>query len=241
MKKYTLLLITLLNLIIGPLSGQSYQDRVNEYIRLYYPLALKNQINYKIPASITLAQGIIESNAGKGMLADSANNHFGIKCKEQWLGMVYYKEDDDIDSSGNLIRSCFRKYETAEESFNDHSEFLRSNPRYAPLFEMQSDDYVAWANGLKQCGYATASNYSKSLIDLIERLSLFVFDRIDSSKTDNPYFVYKSYLFVESMKKQQNLDSKPVVVKLPEYYHGLYPVMERQAPKIIQEEIVGSR
>lgn len=232
MKKLIILSLVLLTIGKTETKAQSYQERVKEYVRQYYPLALKNQIKYNIPASITLAQGILESNAGKGMLADSANNHFGIKCKDQWLGMVFYKEDDDVDSLGNLMSSCFRKYDSAEESFNDHSEFLKSNPRYAPLFELKGYDYVAWATGLKQCGYATAASYSKSLIDLIERLDLFVFDKIDLTKTSNPYAVYQSYVFAESIRKlPENAasDNIPDVVKLPDYYHGLFPVDENKS------------
>ncbi len=229
MKKLIILSLVLLTIGKTDTKAQSYQERVQEYVKIYYPLAIRNQIKYNIPASIILAQGILESNAGKGMLADSANNHFGIKCKEQWLGMVFYKEDDDIDSLGNIMRSCFRKYDSPEESFNDHAEFLKSNPRYAPLFELKSNNYVAWATGLKQCGYATAANYSKSLIDLIERLDLFVFDKMDLTKTTNPYAVYQSYVFAENMKKQlENTINTPGVVKLPEYYQGLYPIVGKK-------------
>ncbi|HMG13877.1 MAG TPA: glucosaminidase domain-containing protein [Saprospiraceae bacterium] len=230
MKKLIILSLVLLTIGKSDSKAQTYQERVQEYVRIYYPLAIKNQVKYKIPASIILAQGILESNAGKGMLADSANNHFGIKCKEQWLGMVYYKEDDDIDTLGNLMRSCFRKYDSVEESFNDHAEFLKTNPRYAPLFELESCNYVAWATGLKQCGYATAANYSKSLIDLIERLDLFVFDRIDLSKTNNPYAVYQTFVFSENMKKQlERENNMPDAVKLPDYYQGLYLVVDKKS------------
>lgn len=235
MKKYSTLLICLLIILPAVLSAQTYQDRVKEYIKQYYPLALKNKQNFNIPASITLAQGIIESSAGKGMLADSANNHFGIKCKDNWLGQVFYKEDDDVDSTGTLIRSCFRKYDSVEESFNDHSEFLMTNPRYAPLFELQSDDYLGWATGLKNCGYATACTYTKSLVDIIERWNLFVFDRLDLDKTVNPYFVYQTFNFVETRKKELVTDAKPVAIKLPEYYHGLYPILAKQQAKDLED------
>lgn len=207
-------------------NGQSYNEKVADYIQKYHQIAQSNQEQYHIPASIILAQGILESNAGYGELADSANNHFGIKCKEQWLGMVYYKEDDDLDTLGNLTLSCFRKYDSVEESFADHALFLTSNARYARLFDLDSQDYIAWAEGLKICGYATAGHYATTLIDLINRYSLFVFDEIDKNKTKDSYAVYKTYLFIKDYtnKSVQNQSIAPVT--LPDYYQGMYATKE---------------
>lgn len=213
--------ILCLSVFTGSLFAQSYKEKVSEYIRKYHRIALENKSRYNIPASITLAQGILESNAGYGILADSANNHFGIKCKEQWLGKVYYKEDDDLDTLGNLMLSCFRKYDSAEESFADHSLFLSSNQRYARLFTYDKNDYVAWATGLKECGYATASHYAKTLIDLIERFNLNVFDNMDASATQNTFELYLTYNFIKSQSSGKD-ESEPVSVKLPEYYQGTY-------------------
>lgn len=203
------------------LFSQSYKQKVTEYIRKYNHIALENKDRFNIPASIILAQGILESNAGYGMLADSANNHFGIKCKDQWLGMVYYKEDDDLDTLGNLTLSCFRKYDTPEESFADHSLFLTGNPRYARLFLLDKNDYVSWAEGLKQCGYATAPHYAKTLIDLIERFNLNVFDNMDASVAENPFEIYLTYNFIQTQLQSTN-NKDQLSVSLPDYYQGTF-------------------
>ncbi len=215
--------------ICSCLSAQTYKEKITDYIRKYHTIALENKDRFNIPASIILAQGILESNAGFGILADSANNHFGIKCKEQWLGSVFYKEDDDVDTLGNLTLSCFRKYDSAEESFADHSLFLTSNARYASLFLLDKKDYNGWAEGLKACGYATAPHYAKTLIDLIERYNLHVFDLIESSKSESPFNTYLSFNFAK--KHLDSVSNNPSVesvksVTLPEYYQGLYMIPE---------------
>jgi flagellum-specific peptidoglycan hydrolase FlgJ len=120
---------------------------------------------YKIPASITLAQGIFESACGTSRLATHANNHFGIKCHKEWEGDTIRHDDDER-------QECFRKYTRAEESYNDHSQFLISRPRYANLFTLNVLDYKAWAHGLKAAGYATNPQYADRLISLIERFDL---------------------------------------------------------------------
>ncbi len=123
---------------------------------------------YGIPASIILAQGILESSNGNSDLARYANNHFGIKCTSDWNGKTYYKDDDKPDE-------CFRKYRDADASFRDHSEFLM-RPRYAKLFELKTSNYKGWAKGLKKCGYATNPKYPELLINLIERYNLDQYD-----------------------------------------------------------------
>ena len=130
-----------------------------------------------IPASIKLAQALVESDAGRSVLALRANNHFGIKCKSWWTGGEYYYADDDRDTSGRLTTSCFRIYDSAEESFNDHSEFLRSSSRYASLFLTARSDYKAWARGLQTCGYASSPQYANRLIQVIEKYRLFELDQ----------------------------------------------------------------
>lgn len=124
---------------------------------------------YKIPASITLAQGIFESGWGKSNLAMRSNNHFGIKCKSNWDGLKVYHDDDEKGE-------CFRKYDTVEDSYEDHSTFLVSNVRYAPLFELKTTDYKGWAEGLKKAGYATNPQYASRLINLIELYELHQYD-----------------------------------------------------------------
>jgi len=130
-----------------------------------------------IPASITLAQGIQESNAGNSPLALHANNHFGIKCAKDWSGPYYTQDDDTKDE-------CFRKYENAFDSYSDHSAFLKSHARYAYLFQIPITDYKGWANGLKASGYASDPLYAKRLIKIIEDYQLYYLDTIKSVPTD---------------------------------------------------------
>lgn len=143
-----------------------------QYISQYRNIAIENQKQYGIPASITLAQGIIESGSGRSALAKESNNHFGIKCHNNWTGEKTYKDDDKKND-------CFRVYNNAEESFTDHSLFLKNNKRYASLFTLDINDYKSWATGLKQCGYATNPNYANLLIDIIELYELNHINEID--------------------------------------------------------------
>ncbi|MGH2665676.1 glucosaminidase domain-containing protein [Flavobacterium sp.] len=142
---------------------------VLDYISQFKDVAEDNMKKHGIPASITLAQGILESGAGTGVLCSRANNHFGIKCHKEWTG-PYVRYDDDS------LQECFRKYEHAEESYRDHSYFLTSRPWYASLFKLPKDDYKAWARGLKKAGYATDPKYPDKLIGLIERYELHQYD-----------------------------------------------------------------
>lgn len=150
-----------------------------EYIQKYRHLAVAEMHRAGIPASIKMAQALIESNAGMSELATRANNHFGIKCGGDWTGQGYHKEDDDYDAQGNLKKSCFRHFRDVEESFVAHSEFLR-NPskvnRYGFLFQLPTTDYVNWAEGLKKAGYATNPNYARTLIRVIEEYKLHELD-----------------------------------------------------------------
>ncbi|MNY03358.1 Exo-glucosaminidase LytG precursor [compost metagenome] len=129
---------------------------------------------YGIPASITLAQGIIESGSGNSSLAKYANNHFGIKCTSEWKGKAYYKDDDQAND-------CFRVYKDARESYKDHSEFLKRK-RYSFLFELDKNDYKNWAHGLKQAGYATNPKYPDLLINVIDKYQLYQYDQPESEK-----------------------------------------------------------
>lgn len=142
---------------------------VNQYIANYKEIAKNNMRQYGIPASITLAQGILESGSGQGRLARHANNHFGIKCHKDWTGETIHHDDD-------AAQECFRKYRHASESFSDHSLFLTSRSRYADLFTLDQDDYKGWARGLRAAGYATDTKYPDKLISLIERYELYKYD-----------------------------------------------------------------
>lgn len=142
---------------------------VAKYIDDFKGIAKNNMTQYGIPASITLAQGILESGSGTGVLSVKANNHFGIKCHQGWTGPSV-RHDDDSE------QECFRKYEKASESYTDHSLFLTSRSRYASLFDLPEGDYKAWAKGLKAAGYATDPKYPEKLISLIERYHLHQYD-----------------------------------------------------------------
>jgi len=146
------------------------------YIGQYRDLAIVEMYRSGIPASITLAQALHESNYGTSQLAQAANNHFGIKCKSSWVGETYFYEDDDYDNRGKLIASCFRSYETDIDSYVDHSNFLMSRPNYGRLFSFQRTDYKSWAYGLKQSGYATDPDYASKLITKIEKYGLDQYD-----------------------------------------------------------------
>jgi hypothetical protein len=150
--------------------AQNGRARRTEYINKYSGIAISEMKRSGIPASITLAQGMIESDNGYGLLAREGNNHFGIKCHNTWDGEKFYHDDD-------AKNECFRKYKSAEESFRDHTDFLTKTKRYAPLFELDPDDYKGWAKGLKKCGYATHPDYDYHLITLIEEEKLYEFDK----------------------------------------------------------------
>ncbi len=141
-----------------------------EYIQTYKSIAIDKMSEYKIPASITLAQGILESGSGNSNLARKANNHFGIKCHKGWTGRTYFMDDDKKNE-------CFRSYKKAEESYHDHSLFLTQRGRYSDLFKLKITDYKAWAKGLSKAGYATNPRYPELLIRIIERYDLTAYDR----------------------------------------------------------------
>lgn len=188
---------------------------VEEYILSFKEAAKINMKNHGVPASITLAQGILESGSGKGELCQKANNHFGIKCHD-WNGEKVYHDDDEKGE-------CFRKYKDPADSYRDHVLFLTSRSRYNSLFELKKDDYRSWANGLKTAGYATDPNYPNKLIGLIERYELYKYDKevlgnefqYTTKSTENEYIIQKGdTLFslskkfnvsVEEIKKINNL------------------------------------
>lgn len=157
-----------------------------QYIEKYRDLAISEMQRTNIPASIKMAQGILESGLGSSTLAQQANNHFGIKCGGGWSGDTYYREDDDY-KNGQLIKSCFRKFESAGQSYIAHSEFLMNQPRYSSLFDLAPNDYEGWAHGLRAAGYATDKAYPSKLINIIQKYHLYELDRArqiaDNTKT----------------------------------------------------------
>lgn len=163
-------LLPILLLACCELAAQTPQRLSREqYIDLYRDMAIRERDLYGIPAAITMAQGLFESDNGNSRLATLANNHFGIKCRNDWDGATIRHDDD-------ALQECFRSYDNAELSYRDHSEFLKNSPRYGALFNLPVTDYQGWAYGLKAAGYATNPQYATRLIDLIEQYELYRLD-----------------------------------------------------------------
>lgn len=158
-------------LFVGMASVASAEENTRQqYIEMWKEEAVYQMVVSGVPASITLAQGILESRDGNSRLAKDGNNHFGIKCHSDWEGKRMYEDDETRNE-------CFRQYKNARESFDDHSNFLKK-PRYAKLFELDPDDYEGWARGLRECGYATNPDYAKLLIRIIEENDLAQYDKL---------------------------------------------------------------
>ena len=148
--------------------SMSWNQRYQDYFNLYKDIAIEQMQKYHIPASITLAQGVLESAAGRSELATRGNNHFGIKCNG-WTGRKIYHDDDERNE-------CFRAYDNVYESFKDHSVFLTTSKRYSSLFQLELTDYKGWAKGLKAAGYATNPQYAQKLIEIIQLYKLYQYD-----------------------------------------------------------------
>jgi len=174
--KYFFVIVAIM--IATPSIGQFNHGNLTreQYIETYKDIAIHKMKEFGIPASITLAQGLLESNNGNSALAVDANNHFGIKCHKEWNGKRYYMDDDEKNE-------CFRKYKNVVESYKDHSLFLTQRDRYSSLFDLDITDYKGWARGLKKAGYATNPKYADLLINIIEDNYLYEFDNIEMSET----------------------------------------------------------
>lgn len=173
MNKRIVAIVVTLCAVLGSLSAQN-NDYI-AYIEKYKGIAIEQMNKYHIPASITLAQGLLESGAGKSELAQKSNNHFGIKC-HSWDGKRTYHDDDEVGE-------CFRVYKSVRDSYEDHSIFLATGARYAFLFKFDKTDYISWARGLKRAGYATSPTYAEKLIEIIERYGLDRFDHNQGNQT----------------------------------------------------------
>ncbi len=186
----------------------------HEYIARHKNIAIQEMNQYGIPASIKLAQALLESGNGNSTLAREANNHFGIKCTPEWPGGKAYKDDDSHNE-------CFRVYERVEDSFRDHSQFLLRK-RYAALFELDKDDYKGWAKGLKSAGYATNPRYAELLINLIERYELHQYDRAESrgEKTRREAIVKTEIIDNISEEPQIAQAKPPVSIEVHEVKQG---------------------
>lgn len=219
--KLTIRIICLL-VFITTLAEAATQRKIpsyEKYIKTYSDLAVQHQKKYKIPASITLAQGLLESGAGQSSLARKSNNHFGIKCHSDWRGGRVYHNDD-------LRGECFRKYKRVEDSYEDHAKFLQRS-RYDRLFQLKITDYKGWARGLQKCGYATDRAYANKLIKVIEDYELYRYDsgkvhKLSRRERENQkfpklnYTIYRTFglLYVYAKENDsfdqiaQNLDFK---------------------------------
>ncbi len=164
------LFVTLFALLSVSAADLVWSKQYQDYFERYHEVAIEQMVMHRIPASITLAQGVLESAAGRSELAVKGNNHFGIKCNG-WTGRKTYHDDDERNE-------CFRAYGSAYESYEDHSRFLTGSPRYQKLFQLKLTDYKGWAKGLKACGYATSPTYAKKLIQIIELYELYQYDKV---------------------------------------------------------------
>lgn len=189
--------------------AQRRQTSYNNYIKQYAPLAVEQMKQHNVPASITLAQGLLESGAGLSTLSRKSNNHFGIKCGNSWRGRSVRANDD-------APNECFRAYRKVEDSYEDHSLFLVGNQRYASLFKLKKTDYKSWARGLKKAGYATDPSYANKLITIIETYDLYKYDNDGMSKR-------------EAKKWQKLLKKKPWLANPHDVYiaNGLAYVIAR--------------
>lgn len=236
MKKQILFLI----FIIGCLSlqAQKRNKQYENYIRQYRDLAVEEMKRYRIPASITLAQGLLESGAGQSTLARKSNNHFGIKCGSDWDGRTV-RHDDDARGE------CFRAYKHPKQSYEDHSKFLANRPRYASLFKLKITDYKGWAKGLKKAGYATNPRYADQLIDIIELYDLHKYDTKDGLKwmkqNPNPHTTYLSndllYIVVRSGDTWKSISKEfDISQKKLRKYNDLYKGYQLQVGDILYLE-----
>ena len=210
-------ILLLLSCVVAMLPAQRRNQAYEDYIKKYRKIAVEEMERYHIPASITLAQGLLESGAGRSTLARKSNNHFGIKCGSRWEGRTVRHDDD-------ARNECFRAYKHPRDSYEDHSKFLRTGARYAFLFRLKITDYKGWARGLKKAGYATDPRYADRLIDIIELYDLDKYDRKGGLKwaeefpdPHQPYLANELLYIVarrgdtfESLSKEMGISKKKI-------------------------------
>jgi LysM repeat protein len=205
-----ILLITIINTGKASVLVKEKIAFATDYIDRFYEQAVNEMHRSGVPASVTLAQGMLETDFGTSRLAVFAKNHFGIKCHETWFGDTFLHTDD-------AYNECFRKYESAEESYADHSDFLKNRPRYSFLFELAKHDYEGWAKGLKKAGYATATDYSERLIGLIEKFNLTDFDKPNNLQTYRTFILEKKKTILFALKPEIDLDHKKFIIAQDSY------------------------
>ena len=204
MRKLNVLVLILFVHSLTGLAQMKWNPAYQSYINQYKDLAIEEMLKYNIPASITLAQGVFESSAGRSYLTVSGNNHFGIKCHD-WIGASVYTTDD-------AVNECFRAYDNALQSYEDHSKFLKNNVRYSRLFSLDRTDYRGWAYGLKTCGYATNPQYAPKLIGIIELYKLYQYD------TANSYDKFMAKHSTEGSRSRTGMILHPIYVYNNNYY-----------------------
>ena len=236
MNRLILTFVCLLGIL--SLQAQTRNKQYEEYIKKYRDIAVEEMKKYHIPASITLAQGLLESGAGQSTLARKSNNHFGIKCGSDWRGKTVRHDDDERNE-------CFRAYKHPKQSYEDHSKFLVSRPRYASLFKLKMTDYKGWARGLKKAGYATNPRYAEQLIGIIELYDLDKYDKKGGLKwmKENPnphqpyianglvYIVVRSGDTWKSISKEFDISRKKL-----RKYNDLYKGYELKVGDILYLE-----
>ena len=233
LKLFLILIISCLTL-----QSQTRNKQYEDYIKKYRELAVEEMKKYHIPASITLAQGLLESGAGQSTLARKSNNHFGIKCGGDWTGKTVSHDDD-------ARGECFRAYKHPKESYEDHSKFLAGRPRYASLFKLNITDYKGWARGLKKAGYATNPRYADQLIGIIELYGLHQYDTKDGLKwmkeNPNPHQPYIAnglvYIVVRSGDSWKSISKEfDISQKKLRKYNDLYKGYALQVGDILYLE-----
>jgi len=215
-------------LVLSTLQAQNWATE-DQYIQKFAQYAVEEMEKFKIPASITLAQGLLETGGGQSRLAQEGKNHFGIKCKEDWTGKTMKHTDD-------APNECFRVYDDPKQSYEDHSKFLATRKYYTSLFSLDIKDYKAWAHGLKKAGYATNPKYASILIGKIEKYKLYEFD--DTNSKEVLYAVLKKYpdlkndkIFMARLEPTKMLKKEPVTVKVP-YKQTSYAEQQKRVERI---------
>jgi len=222
--KNTLFLIFtfLFSSVCPAISQEAPNENIIKYIEQYAALAVKEMERTGVPASIKIAQGIHETNAGKSDLVLQSNNHFGIKCKSSWTGEKVYHNDDEEGE-------CFRKYDNATASYLDHSDYLKSQPRYAFLFDYDANDYAAWAWGLKKAGYATNPIYAQTLIKYIEAYHLNELNKFAENEEDQDL---KNYLETIRNRPLDIVENSNKSIEPEEKYSSTKPAKEKSEKRI---------
>ncbi len=222
--KNTLFLIFtfLFSSVCPAISQEAPNENIIKYIEQYAALAVKEMERTGVPASIKIAQGIHETNAGKSDLVLQSNNHFGIKCKSSWTGEKVYHNDDEEGE-------CFRKYDNATASYLDHSDYLKSQPRYAFLFDYDANDYAAWAWGLKKAGYATNPIYAQTLIKYIEAYHLNELNKFAENEEDQDL---KNYLETIRNRPLDVVENSNKSIEPEEKYISTKPAKEKSEKRI---------